>query len=88
MIQLTYLNKPIGNYGSVFEVRGDKEQLKSIGLNERFYFQCPDKFSLELPTNSTARIYTTAENDAQDALAMRLTNDIRMGKQLHLHPFE
>jgi hypothetical protein len=88
MIQLTYLNKPIGNYGSVFEVRGDKEQLKSIGLDERFYFQCPDKFSLELPTNSTAQIYTTAENDAQDALAVRLTNDIGMGKRLYLHPFE
>ena len=45
-IEIFAMQKPEGLPGSIFEFRGNKA-LESIGLKERFYFQAPDKFSLD-----------------------------------------
>ena len=88
MIQLTYLNKPIGNYGSVFEVRGDKEQLKSIGLNKgsisnalisfHWNFRPIAQPEYILPLKMTRKMHSLC------ALPMIL----EWVSSFHLHPFE
>jgi len=85
-VQIDDFKKPQG-YGSMFEDNGT-ESLKSIGLENKFYFQAPNKFSLELPTNDGAQIYIEAANDEQQLLAIFLMIAIRKGELMDQYYIE
>jgi hypothetical protein len=84
---INVMGKPEGSHGSIFEIHGS-ESLKEIGLDKRFYFQAPDKFSLELPNNDWALIYTHAATYEQQILSLFLHRSIYHRKLVDQYDIE
>ena len=73
------IQKPPGNHGSVFEVRGS-ESLRGIGLENFFWFKCQHGFSNILPESNLQYEICKPENDYQGVLLLLLEKCIRNGK--------
>jgi hypothetical protein len=73
------IQKPPGNHGSVFEVRGS-ESLKEIGLEKIFWFKCQHGFSNILPESNVQYEISKPGNEYQGVLQLLLEKCIRNGK--------
>lgn len=71
--------------GSVFEVQAS-ETISEIGLPTKFYFQSPDKFSVEVPESGL--LEETQNTDQQQVLAFFLLRSICYGELVHQFSLE
>jgi len=73
------IQKPPGNHGSVFEVRGS-ESLQEIGLKKIFWFKSQNGFSNVLPESNIQYEICKPNNQYQGVLQLLLGECIRNGK--------
>jgi hypothetical protein len=73
------IQKPPGNHGSVFEVRGS-ENFQEIGLTKIFWFKSQHGFSTILPESNLQYEICKPQNDYQGVLLLLLEKCIRNGK--------
>ena len=77
-IEIYSFEKPIGGWGSNFEVTGNKA-LNEIGLNEKFWFRAPYYFSNVAPIENVTN-ENDPKNDYQCVLAIFLHKSIVHGE--------
>jgi hypothetical protein len=71
------MQRPFAKSG-LFEFHGSKT-LEDIGLSEKFFFEAPDKFSLDPRESKTGRVQTV-KGIYQQLLALYLKKSIQMGE--------
>jgi hypothetical protein len=75
-ITIDSMQKPNGNFGSVFEFTGDNS-LEEIGLSQKFWFRCNYGFSNVLPISDNQTEIVAPQNDYQRILSVFLEKCIR-----------
>lgn len=78
-IEIYSMQKPMGNYGSVFEFNGS-ENLREIGLETTFWFRSNYGFSNTLPVSYEQDEICEPQNKFQQVLAIFLEKSIRNGQ--------